>query len=33
MRLEYSSAAVGDLARLREFIAIHNPEAAKRISD
>ncbi len=32
MRLEFSASAVRDLVRLREFIAVHNPEAAKRIS-
>lgn len=32
MRLEFSASAVRDLIRLRDFIAVHNPEAAKRIS-
>jgi toxin ParE1/3/4 len=32
MRLIFSRAAVQDLVRLREFIAKHNPEAAKRVS-
>ncbi len=31
-QLEFSASAVSDLKRLREFIAVHNPEAAKRIS-
>lgn len=33
MKLEYTAEAVGDLARLREFIAEHDPEAAERIAD
>jgi plasmid stabilization system protein ParE len=32
MRLIFSRAAVHDLVRLREFIAKHNPDAAKRVS-
>lgn len=32
MRLEYTDKAVGDLARLRQFIADHNPQAANRIA-
>ena len=32
MRLIFSRAAVRDLVRLREFIAKHNPDAAKRVS-
>jgi toxin ParE1/3/4 len=32
MRLIFSRAAVHDLIRLREFIAKHNPDAAKRVS-
>jgi len=32
MRLIFSRAAVLDLVRLREFIAMHNPGAAKRVS-
>jgi len=32
MRLIFSRAAVLDLVRLREFIAKHNPDAAKRVS-
>ena len=32
MRLIFSRAAVLDLIRLREFIAMHNPDAAKRVS-
>ena len=32
MRLIFSRAAVHDLVRLREFICIHNPDAAKRVS-
>jgi len=32
MNLEFSASAVQDLIRLREFIAIHDPEVAARIS-
>ncbi len=32
MRLVYSREAVADLARLREFIADNNPDAAARIA-
>ena len=32
MKLQFSASAVKDLIRLREFIAIHNPPAAERIS-
>jgi len=32
MRLIFSRAAVHDLVRLREFIARHNPDATKRVS-
>ena len=32
MRLIFSRAAVHDLVRLREFIAKHNPDTAKRLS-
>ncbi len=32
MRLIFSRAAVHDLVRLREFIAIHHPDTAKRVS-
>ncbi len=32
MRLIFSRAAVHDLVRLREFIARHNPDTAKRVS-
>ena len=32
MKLEFSASAVRDLIRLRDFIAVHNPEAAERIS-
>jgi plasmid stabilization system protein ParE len=32
MNLQFSASAVKDLIRLREFIAIHNPQAAERIS-
>ena len=32
MRLEFSASAIGDLTRLRKFIAVHNPKAAERIS-
>ncbi len=30
--LQFSASAVSDLKRLREFIAVHNPQAAERIS-
>lgn len=30
MKIEFSKEAVADLARLREFIAAHNPAAAQR---
>ena len=32
MKLQLSGSAVQDLIRLREFIAVHNPKAAERIS-
>lgn len=32
MKLEFSESAVQDLIRLREFIVVHNPKAAERIS-
>ena len=32
MKLEFSASAVQDLIRLREFIAINNPQAASRFS-
>ena len=32
MNIEFSASAVRDLKRLREFIAVHNPQAASRIS-
>ena len=32
MKLLFSKAAVNDLVRLREFIAQHNPEAARRVA-
>jgi toxin ParE1/3/4 len=32
MKLEFSESAIQDLIRLREFIAVHNPKAAERIS-
>ncbi len=32
MKIEYSPESVHDLTRLREFIAIKNPPAAKRIA-
>lgn len=32
MRIAYSPEAIEDLRRLREFIAIKNPSAAKRIA-
>jgi toxin ParE1/3/4 len=33
MKLIFSRSAVGDLIRLREFIAQHSPSAAQRISE
>uniref|UniRef100_Q3AT17 Plasmid stabilization system n=1 Tax=Chlorobium chlorochromatii (strain CaD3) TaxID=340177 RepID=Q3AT17_CHLCH len=33
MNVVYSAEAVDDLVRLREFIAVHNPQAAHRISN
>lgn len=33
MKLVFSRSAVHDLVRLREFIAQHSPEAAKRIAE
>lgn len=32
MKLLFSRAALGDLIRLREFIAENNPEAAQRVA-
>ncbi len=32
MKLSYSREAIGDLIRLREFIATKNPEAATKIA-
>ena len=32
MKLQFSESAVQDLIRLRDFIAVHNPKAAERIS-
>ncbi len=32
MKLSYSVESISDLARLRKFIAIHNPKAAKQIA-
>ncbi|KPQ20225.1 type II toxin-antitoxin system RelE/ParE family toxin [Halomonas sp. HL-93] len=32
MKLVYTDEAIGDLIRLREFIAVHNPTAAARIA-
>lgn len=32
MRVSYSREAVSDLIRLREFIATHNPSAAKKVA-
>ena len=32
MKLLYSHDAIGDLIRLREFIAIKNPQAAQKIA-
>jgi len=33
MKLVFSRSAVDDLVRLREFIAQHSPDAARRISE
>ena len=33
MKLIFSRSAVHDLVRLREFIALHSPNAAQRISE
>ncbi len=33
MRIQYSPESVDDLVRLREFIEIKNPHAAKRIAN
>ncbi len=32
MKIEFSVSAVRDLKRLREFIAVHNPQTAERVS-
>jgi plasmid stabilization system protein ParE len=32
VKLVYTDAAIEDLKRLREFIAVHNPSAAARIA-
>ena len=32
MKIEYSPESIHDLTRLREFIAVKNPKAAKRIA-
>ena len=32
MKVSYSSEAIGDLIRLREFISIKNPQAAQKIA-
>jgi len=32
MKISYSPEAIGDLIRLREFIAVKNPQAAKKIA-
>ena len=32
MKVSYSREAIGDLIRLREFIAIKNPQAAQKIA-
>ena len=32
MKISYSPEAIGDLIRLREFIAIKNPQAAQKIA-
>lgn len=31
-QIQFTESAVGDLVRLREFIAVNNPEAAARVS-
>jgi addiction module RelE/StbE family toxin len=33
MKLRYTRRSINDLSRLRQFIAQHNPAAAKRIAD
>ena len=33
MRISYSPESIEDLRRLREFIEVKNPQAAKRIAD
>lgn len=33
MKLVYTDEAIDDLKRLREFIAVHNPQAAARIAN
>ncbi|GGB74670.1 type II toxin-antitoxin system RelE/ParE family toxin [Shewanella inventionis] len=33
MNIQYSPEAIGDLVRLREFIKVNNPYAAKRVAD
>ena len=33
MNVVYSAEAVDDLVRLREFIAVHNPQVAHRIAN
>ena len=32
MKLVYTDEAIGDLKRLRQFIAVHNPTAASRVA-
>jgi plasmid stabilization system protein ParE len=32
VRLVYTDDAIDDLVRMREFIAVHNPQAAERIA-
>ena len=32
MKLVYTDEAMGDLKRLRHFIALHNPQAAARVA-
>ena len=32
MKLVYTEEAIGDLKRLRQFIAVHNPTAASRVA-
>ncbi len=33
MKIQYSPEAINDLVRLRKFIAVNNPYAAKRVAE